>query len=162
MSRIPQFATALGLVATIVAAPAPASEPDGFEGVYAATGPDGIGGAYNGFVRITRHGDSFLVAWLFPRYEGQASVLEIASMGVGIASEGTLAVSYYGAWITGVALYRTSADGRLSGTWTVATGDGTVYSETLTRLSAGTAPDLAAPKVPTAPVIAIRPSGRVL
>ena len=162
MARLPQFATALGLVATMMATPAPASEPSGFEGVYAAAGPDGMGGEYEGFVSITRHGDSFLVAWFFPRHEGQTILLALGAIGVGIASEGALAVGYYGTRSTGVVLYRTGDDGRLIGKWTTAMGDGTVYSETLTRRAADTLPDLAAPTLPAAPVVPVRPSGRTL
>jgi hypothetical protein len=63
--------------------------------------------------------------------------LSLSSVGYGILSGHTLAVSYYGAESAGIIVYEIEEDGaRLAGRWIVA-GDGeTVHAETLTRLSA--------------------------
>jgi hypothetical protein len=110
--------------------------PD-LDGTYLAQGANPDGSPYRGFVHITRRGDSFLVSWSFPESRGGVAVLALSSVGYGILSGHTLAVSYYGADSAGIIVYEIEGDGaRLSGRWTVAGDAGTVYAETLTRLPA--------------------------
>ena len=112
----------------------PAAEP-ALEGMYAAEGFNPDGSEYRGAVKITRHGASFMVAWLFPRVVGEEEALVLKAAGVGIQHGGMLAVSYYGQDATGVALYQVENDGqRLTGRWVAANSDGEVQLETLTKL----------------------------
>jgi hypothetical protein len=106
-------------------------------GLYEANGVNPDGTQYRGFVHIVRRGESFLVSWIFPQDSPEANGFGLTSVGVGILSDGVLAVSYYGARSAGVAVYRIDEDGKhLAGHWTVAGEDGSVHAETLTRLPA--------------------------
>jgi hypothetical protein len=111
-----------------------AAEP-ALEGTYAAQGFNPDGSEYRGVVKITRHGDSVMVAWLFPRVVGEDEALVLRAAGVGVVHGGMLAVSYYGQDATGIALYQIENDGqRLSGRWVAANSEGEVQLETLTKL----------------------------
>lgn len=140
---------AAAVAACAVTAPlARASDRVPLDGVYIAKGTDGAGGEYEAAVHIMSHGDGVLVTWLFARQEGDAIVLVPFAMAVGIVTDAMLAVSYYGASMSGVALYRIEEGGqRLVGRWTAAGSDGTEYAETLTRLTTAS-PEPVEPAVP--------------
>ena len=57
-------------------------------------------------------------------------------MGVGIFSDGVLAVSYFGG-APAVVVYSTTSDGRLDGKWTMGGAEGLVFKETLTKMPEG-------------------------
>ena len=129
-------AVVLVLAAAALLAPgAPAAEP-ALEGMYTAQGSNPDGSEYRGVVKIVRRGEGFMVAWLFPHLVGEEMLLVLKSAGVGLVSGGTLAVSYYGQDVTGIALYQIESGGqRLVGRWAAANGEGQVQSETLTKLA---------------------------
>jgi hypothetical protein len=109
-------------------APARAEAPD-LAGIYICDGVNAQGGAYRGFVEIVRAKDTFRVKWTFPRSGDSA-------LGIGIVSNGVLAVSYYGSETAGVVVYKIDVGTTLVGEWTVAGVNGGVFKETLTRLPA--------------------------
>ena len=155
----PTLRLVLLIVAVAWSAPPAAhgAEPT-LEGLYDAEGVNPDGSAYRGVVKILRRGESFLVAWMFPRDDGDEIRLVPQSAGVGVMNGGMLAVSYYGQDLTGVALYQIENGGqRLSGRWVPANGDGAVRSETLTRapvpVAAPVPPPTPAPKRRTPAVV---------
>jgi hypothetical protein len=80
-------------------------------------------------------------------------LLELTSVGVGIRTGETLAISYVAGASLGVALYQIGNDGRLVGRWTTAE-DGEVHAETLTKLPNAVPNEPAAadrPDIPTRP-----------
>jgi hypothetical protein len=123
------------LLATAGVAASPVPVVPDLEGMYVANGMNPDGTEYRGFVQIVKHGESFVVSWMFPAASGEVIVFEPASIGIGIVNSGMLAVSYYSARLSGVVLYRIEEDGkRLAGYWTVAGEAGIVQTETLIRL----------------------------
>lgn len=77
----------------------------GFEGRYTVAGTSPTGGrAYRGVVTVRRTGATYRVVW---RVEGQRYV------GTGINFGGILSIAYNG----GVAVYRPSPDGSVTGRW---------------------------------------------
>ena len=136
MKRAIRYASFVVVLAAMTGGPAHAAgEPD-LAGLYVARGVNADGSEYEGFVQIAPRRQSFVVTWIFPL--GSTDVLSIrpASIGIGIVSEGTLAVSYLAMDVAGVAVYRIEDGGRrLAGQWTVIGKDGAVYAETLTKLS---------------------------
>jgi hypothetical protein len=129
----------LALLLMAMALPAPpvvhAAEPS-LEGLYGAEGVNPDRSKYRAVVRVVRHGESYVVAWIFADEVDGAVVLVPRSGGVGVTSGGTFAVSYYAQDGTGVILYQIEGGGeRLVGRWVSANGDGAVQSETLTRLA---------------------------
>ena len=126
------------LAATAGVAATPVSGDVELEGMYAAAGVNPDGSEYRAFVHIVRHGESFIVSWMFPQRSGESVVLEPASVGIGIVSGGALAVSYYTTRMSGVVIYRIEDEGkRLDGKWTLVGDGGAVHTETLTRLPGG-------------------------
>lgn len=126
------------LVATAGVAATPAPGDVDLEGMYDAAGVNPDGSEYRAFVRIVRHGESFIVSWMFPQRSGEGVVLEAASVGIGLVNSGTLAVSYYTTRVSGVVIYRIEDNGkRLDGKWTLVGNGGAVHTETLTRLPGG-------------------------
>lgn len=126
------------LVAFVVACATPAGavgvEPE-LQGVYASEGLNPDGSTYRGVVVIVRHGETFLMAWMFPKAEGESVVLVPKSAGIGIVGGGMFAVSYYSGEVAGVVMYQIESGGeRLAGRWAVAGSDGAVFTETLTKL----------------------------
>ena len=114
-------------------------------GVYVCEGQNPDGTAYKGIVEIVKFHDSFLVRWTLPE--------DVSVIGVGIQSNGVLAVSYYGG-APGVIVYRVDGD-RMVGQWTMGGTNGGVFSETLTRVqeqqrqrTAPPADDAAEPRAP--------------
>jgi hypothetical protein len=125
--------TALCLVIalTVSAAPAfaiPESDSSDLAGVYQCRGMNPDGTPYEGVVEIARIADTYRVHW---RLSNNVNVI-----GVGIYSGGVFAVSYFGG-APGVVVYRIDGS-RLVGEWTMGGAEGTIYTETLTRVAAGT------------------------
>lgn len=115
-------------------------------GMYLAKGVDAQGSEYRGLVHIRRHGESFVVSWTSLEMSGNIVVLKSVWVGLGILSEGMLAVSYYGARATGVVVYRIEENGRrLAARWTTLDEDGTVHAETLMKLPDPAGPDADGP-----------------
>ena len=130
---------ALLLTAAIVVFPTSSALAAGADtelaGMYALNGTNPDGTQYRGFVHIAHRGESLVVSWMFPKNSDGKMVLVANSVGVGIVSDGMLAVSYYGSGAAGIVLYKIEEAGhRLAGHWTVAGQNGNVYSETLLRL----------------------------
>jgi hypothetical protein len=150
------FASLVLASAAVVFLASSAQAADGdatLDGMYASTGVNPDGSQYKGFVHISHRGDSLVVSWMFPQAANGSMVLVPNSVGVGVVSDGMLAVSYYTSRAAGIVLYRIEEDGqRLAGHWTVAGSDGSVYTETLVKLpwqvvpGAGDAPDTAKPE----------------
>lgn len=144
-------ALAVVLFATSPWAPLRAADEPEIGGMYASRGMNPDGSEYQGLVHITKRGKSFVVRWMFPVETNGTVVFQPASVGVGLVSTGTLAVSYYGSRAAGVVIYTIEENGqRLSGQWTLAGDDGTTYAETLTKLkpadpAAADPPDREAP-----------------
>ena len=117
----------LSTLAGLSIGPARAEAPD-LAGIYICDGVNAQG-AYRGFVEIVRAKDTFRVKWTFPRSGDSA-------LGIGIVSNGVLAVSYYGGQTAGVVVYKLDGGTTLVGEWTVAGVNGGVFKETLTRMPA--------------------------
>jgi hypothetical protein len=104
-------------------------------GMYLAKGLNADGSEYRGLVHIVQRGESFVVSWTSLKMSAEVVVLKPVWVGLGILSEGMLAVSYFSPDTAGVAVYRIEENGhRLAARFTAAGEDGAVHSETLTRL----------------------------
>ena len=119
----------LGVVLVALAGPLgmraeEAPEKD-FTGVYSCEGTNPDGRGYIGLVEILKVEGTYLVRWTMPN--------DTQVMGVGIFSNGVLAVSYYGG-SPAVVVYSTTTDGRLDGKWTMGGAEGAVFKETLTKI----------------------------
>lgn len=114
------------LTAALQAAPS-AAQPGATDvtGAYLCEGVNPDGTKYRGTVDITKVNDTYRVEW---------TMAEHSLVGIGIFSNGVLAVSYFGG-APGVIVYR-PAGGTLVGEWTVGTAEGAIYAETLTRMPA--------------------------
>ena len=104
-----------------------ASEKD-FTGVYSCEGTNPGGKSYAAIVEILKTQGTYLVRWTMPD--------NTQVMGVGIFSNGVLAVSYFGG-APAVVVYSTTTDGRLDGKWTMGGAEGFVFTETLTKIPEG-------------------------
>ena len=133
-----------GAIASM-AAPEPRSD---LAGVYRCDGMNPDGTEYHGVVEISRVQDIFRVRWTLRDSS--------AVVGVGIMSEGVLAVSYFGG-APAVVVYRIDGS-RLIGEWAMGGGDGVISTETLTKLD--THPRLRQPAgkrpTPTSPKAGLR------
>ena len=103
------------------------SEKD-FTGVYSCEGTNPDGRPYVGVVEILKVEGTYLVRWTMPN--------DTQVMGVGIFSNGVLAVSYFGG-APALVVYSTTTDGRLDGKWTMGGAEGLVFKETLTKMPEG-------------------------
>jgi hypothetical protein len=103
------------------------SEKD-FTGVYSCEGTNPDGRSYIGVVEILKVEGTYLVRWTMPN--------DTQVMGVGIFSNGMLAVSYFGG-APALVVYSTTTDGRLDGKWTMGGAEGLTFTETLTKMSEG-------------------------
>lgn len=118
----------LGLIVVVfgaigsVAAPDP--HPD-LVGVYRCNGMNPDGTSYEGVTEIAKIDGTYRVLWTL---SDQSAVL-----GVGIFSGGVFAVSYFGG-APAVAVYKVDGE-RLVGEWTMGGKEGSVYSETLTKMA---------------------------
>ena len=144
MSRIYSSALALVLLMTGLAAPAARSaEQSELAGLYLCQGVDPTGSEYRGFVEIAGYQNTLILTWMFPEGHERGASLRPSAVGVGIARGGSLAVSYYSGTMAGLVVYRIEEESRqLLGEWTVVGGDGSVYSETLSKLAVPAAPSL--------------------
>jgi len=111
------------------ASPALAQEPDDIDitGIYRCDGVNPQGRPYRGMVEIVRMNDAFQLRWTFPQSSD-------ASLGIGIVSNGVLAVSYYGGDTAGVVVYKINENKPMVGEWTLVGSEGGVFQETLTRM----------------------------
>jgi hypothetical protein len=118
--------TAFALVVALQAS-LPAAQPAAVDvtGAYLCEGVNPDGTNYRGSVDITKVNDTYRVQW---------TMEEHSLTGIGILSNGVLAVSYFGG-TPGVIVYRPT-EGKLVGEWTVGTAEGAVYAETLTKVPA--------------------------
>lgn len=118
-----------GILIVAVAAPIRATAEDGpekdFTGVYSCEGTNPDGRSYIGVVEILKVDGTYLVRWTMPN--------DTQVMGVGIFSNGVLAVSYFGG-SPALVVYSTAVDGRLDGKWTMGGAEGLVFKETLTKM----------------------------
>ena len=139
--------SALVVVTTSLFAPAARSEDHpALSGLYLCEGTDPTGSDYRGVVQIATHRNTVIHTWMFPDGTGRGA-LRPSAVGVGIANGSSLSVSYYTATMAGLVVYRIEQEShRLVGEWTVAGGDGTLYSEILTKLGVeATDPDIDEP-----------------
>jgi hypothetical protein len=135
MSGTIRYALILLVLLVGVFAPGRAAAQTDFSGMYLAKGVNADGSEYRGIVRIIPHGESFMVSWTSLRMAGDVLVLKRVWVGLGIPSDGVLAVCYSSADAAGVVVYRYDDDGkRLAARWVVAGEDGRVHSETLVKL----------------------------
>jgi hypothetical protein len=104
-----------------------AAEPD-ITGKYNCEGTNPVGQTYRGTVEITKKGDIYYLKWALNTGDTEK--------GVGLLEGNVLAVSYYGGTTSGVVVYRVEKDGKLVGRWTIADGNGKVYTETLRLIGA--------------------------
>jgi hypothetical protein len=98
-------------------------------GVYACEGMNPDGATYSGIVEIIKIKETYLVRWTMPN--------DSQVVGVGILSGGMLSVSYYGG-TPSLIVYSVVEDGKLEGKWTAGGAEGQLFSETLTKMPAGT------------------------
>jgi hypothetical protein len=134
----------LVVAVAVIAAPAARSdEQPALAGLYLCEGTDPTGSQYRGFVEIAGHRSTLVLTWIFPESPESGAALRPSAVGVGIARGGSLAVSYFSGTMAGIIVYRIQQENRqLLGEWTVVGGDGSVYSETLTRLGVPVSPSL--------------------
>jgi hypothetical protein len=152
--------TILLVLLTLAGTPVPAddgaksSQPD-VAGLYACEGMSPEGRPYKGTVEIVRLDDTYRIRWSF---EGREGVLQV--VGVGIFTDGVLAVSYFGG-APGIAVYKPDGP-KLVGQWTIGGADGVIYPETLTRQSdqrrEPSAPRQTPPPSPSRRPASIRPA----
>lgn len=134
MTRAHTFALPLIVAAVIGTVPSSLIAQRTFEGAYIASGIDSDGNEYRRAVEIERHGDRFVVMWVSARFFRDALVLEPSWIGVGIATDDILSVSFVAEDMIGVMVYRFAPNGQLTGRWTLEGDDGVICSETLTPL----------------------------
>lgn len=127
MVRMPLLVVLLITVVGLSAPPARLADDGDPSGVYSCDGVNPAGRPYRGIVEIVKAQETFHLRWTFPQ-DGDSA------LGIGIMSNGVLAVSYYGSATAGVVVYKLE-DGKLVGDWTIAGAGGGVYHETLKRLS---------------------------
>ena len=127
----------LGVIAIAVCAFSPMAaqgpQPE-LSGVYRCNGMNPDGTAYQGVVEISKLQNTFRVRWTMD----DGSII-----GVGIFSNGVLAVSYFGG-APAVVVYKLDGTS-LVGEWTMGGIEGTMYKETLTKTE-GAAPPRPAPQ----------------
>jgi hypothetical protein len=141
MARILRVAVSLIVLGAVLAPPARAADDTALAGVYVSNGVNPDGSSYKGIVHIARHGDSFIVTWLYPRSENEALILIPTAFGIGIVDGAHFAVSYGTSSVAGLVVYRIEDEGRrLVGRWVVAGSDGLSFVENLTKVAAE-APD---------------------
>ena len=121
----------LGIVIVLLGAAGSAAPPDppDLVGTYRCNGVNPDGSKYEAVVEITKREGTFRVAWIM---DGGTV------MGVGIYSNGVFAASYFGG-APAVVVYKVDGD-RLVGEWTMGGIEGSLYSETLTKVSSTVQP----------------------
>lgn len=107
----------------------PVSDSASLDGTYVCEGTRPDGSPYRGTVNIIRYNGAYQVVWNVGRDERY--------FGIALLNADVLAVSYFGG-AHGVVAYKveqTATSARLVGRWTVASAQGQVFTETLTRVS---------------------------
>jgi len=97
-------------------------------GNYNCAGLNPGGGEYEGFVLITKNGDTYTMQWTVGKGEKYT--------GTGIVTGDVLSATWRVGNTTGIASYKINADGpniTLKGYWTTHPSTGKVWYETLTR-----------------------------
>lgn len=94
-------------------------------GIYICEGVNPAGKPYKGIVEVVKMNDVYHLRWTFPGDE--------IALGIGIASNGVLAVSYYGGATAGVVVYKIGDDQKMVGEWTLVGAEGLKFSEVLTK-----------------------------
>jgi hypothetical protein len=97
-------------------------------GVYSCEGTNPNGKSYTGIVEILKTEGTYLVRWTM------ANNTQV--IGVGIFSNGVLAVSYFGG-SPAVVVYAPTTEGGLDGKWTMGGAEGMIFAETLTKMPEG-------------------------
>jgi len=133
MTRVQRLALPFMVVAVVSAIAPPVFAERTFEGVYIARGADSAGNTYRRAVEIERDDDRYLVTWVSARLTGEGLVLEPTWIGVGLASDDTLSVSFVADRAMGIMVYRFGPNGQLTGRWTLEDAD-VICAETLTPL----------------------------
>lgn len=126
MARLSLLVLLTTCLSGLTTTPALAAEAPDVSGMYICDGVNAEGRPYRGIVEIVRNEDAFELKWTFPTSDE-------SSLGVGIVTNGVLAVSYYGGTTSGVVVYKIDGGKKMTGEWTVAGGGG-VFRETLTRM----------------------------
>ena len=121
-------------LAGVSAPPARMADLPDLAGVYSCDGVNPAGRPYKGIVEIVKMDDTFHLRWTFPQESD-------AALGIGILSNGVLAVSYYGGAAAGVVVYKIEEGNKLTGDWTIVGADGGVFHETLKLIERGKMPD---------------------
>jgi hypothetical protein len=146
MRRASLVLSILLAVLTVTVRADSASEPD-LAGVYLCSGKNFDGTPYEGLVEIVKDNGAFQLQWVVGE--------NVVAVGMGILSGNVLAVAYYSA-LPGVVAYRIEGATRLVGEWTLVGAEGTILSETLTKVPADKVGPSRLPKRPAAPA---RPVG---
>ena len=130
MIRTALLGVMLLLSGAIASTAPPDAPPADLAGTYACKGVNPDGNPYEALVEITRVDETYRVLW---RLSDDSAIL-----GVGIASGGVFAVSYFAGAPT-VVVYK--VDGKqLVGEWAMGGAEGVIYTETLTKLTATSLP----------------------
>jgi hypothetical protein len=142
----------LTLLALVLASLAivPMSAESTLDGWYIAEGSDIDGTPYRALVELRREAQTYRVT-MFLSQQSDATEPELAAIGVGLQSNGMLAVNYYTPDHARLAMYRIEGRGRLIGQWIFVGGDGTAHTETLTRIAGA----LATAHIPSPPPVAV-------
>jgi hypothetical protein len=106
--------------------PADSAPEQDLTGVYLCSGKNFDGTTYDGLVEISKDNGAFQLQWLIDD--------DVVAVGMGIRKGDVLAVAYYSA-LPGVVAYRIEPNNRLVGEWTLVGAKGTLFSETLTKVS---------------------------
>jgi hypothetical protein len=106
-------------------------------GMYACEGTNPNGSPYTALVEIVRLEKTYLVKWIQPN---GSEVL-----GVGLQRGSMFSVSYFGS-APAIVVYSVEADGKMDGQWTMGGAEGSVFTETLTKLKV-----IASPSSPSSP-----------
>ncbi|MEM6393308.1 MAG: hypothetical protein AAF797_11095 [Planctomycetota bacterium] len=101
-----------------------AEDADPIAGSYTVQGSMGDGKTYNAGAAITKIGDAYVVVWDFGNEQVTA---------IGVFQDGYLAVGYPQGEQTVVVLYRLEGK-NLVGRWTSLGMNGTIHTETFTRI----------------------------
>src|SRR5687768_977583 len=126
MARLSVLVAAVVTFIGLTAPSARSADTPELSGVYRCDGANPDGSPYRGIVEIAKNHDTFHVRWSFP--DGRSA------FGIGFVRSNSLSVSYFGGGVAGLAIYKIES-GKLVGEWAVAGADGTVYTETLTKVA---------------------------
>ena len=122
------------ILAGLAVVPMSAESEAPLDGWYIAEGFDADGTRYRALVELRRDAQSYRVT-MFVSQPSDATEPELAAIGVGLQSNGMLAVNYFTPDHARLAMYRIEERGRLIGQWILVGEDGTAHAETLTRIS---------------------------